>query len=163
MKKAYQGFTLIEVTAVVMIMGIVSMVAFSGTFTDVNEQTEKDKIKDHLRYAQFKSLSNDVYYWRIEFVSPGPPDDDYYELSAVNKDDPTDVIYADLPGETSPPPPPYHTHKLGIKITADTVIFNEWGVPVDSSHVPITTDQTIKFSDGTTVIATIKKNTGYVE
>lgn len=164
MKKTHHGFTTIELTAVLLITGIIGMVALSGTFTDVNERTEKDKIKDHLRYAQFKSLSNDVYYWRITFVSSGDPNvDNSYTLSKINSDDGIET-QVNFPGEDLP------TQGLGIKILnlPITVMFNKWGEPVNNSspYTARSVDQEIRIDDGTpsgSLFITIKKNTGFVE
>ncbi|QTA92014.1 pilus assembly FimT family protein [Desulfonema magnum] len=145
------GFTIIEMMAVVMLIGIVSAFAFSSMWFPPNPIISKiDTIKNHLRYAQLRALSDDVYLWRISFSS-SPSDS--YTLSKISEAG--TVIPVNLPFENSA------THILGISVDPAVVTFNKWGTPVDESGSPLPADKIITLTDLTTII-TIKKNTGVI-
>lgn len=152
--KKNHGFTMLEVIAVLIILGIITAFVVSrGTNIRAELSSETEIIKAHLRYSHCLALANDIYSWRITLSSGSP---DYYTLSKINKSDDTETSPINLPNEDSP------THNLpsGISITSGLgpVTFDEWGSPG-------TTTQSIILSDGAgnseTIIIT--KNTGFIE
>jgi len=121
--KSNKGFTLIEVVAVLIILGILSAVVISrGMDTEaVKAQTEMDTLKGHLRYAQYLAL-NDISpnQWGINIVGSS------YTLVRVDTNGPSSPY--SLPGESSA------THVFATGITAtvagnNPILFNEWGSP----------------------------------
>ena len=152
--KNNSGFTMLEVIAVLIILGIITAFVVSRGINNRAElSSETGIIKTHLRYAQGLALANDIYSWRITLSSGSP---DYYTLSKINKSDGTETNPINLPNEDSPT----HTLPSGISITSGlgTVTFDEWGSPG-------TTTQSIILSDGAgnSETITITKNTGFIE
>jgi prepilin-type N-terminal cleavage/methylation domain-containing protein len=152
--KKNRGFTMLEVIAVLIILGIImAFVVSRSTNIRAELSSETETVKAHLRYAQCMALANDIYSWRITLSSGSP---DYYTLSKINKSDSTETSPINLPNEDSPT----HTLPSGISITSGlgTVTFDEWGSPG-------TTTQSIILSDGAgnSETITITKNTGFIE
>ena len=150
-KKLQRGFTLIEVIAVLVIIGVVAAVVVSRMMSpsSFGVVSEADILKGHLRYAQYRAMSH-TETWGMIFSANG------YSL-LYNKAATT----SKLPNEDS------STHILtsGIKITtgAGTAVhFNEWGNPVTNTGT-LLTDTTISLTDGsTTQTVTITQNTGFI-
>lgn len=163
-KKHSGGFTLIEVIAVMVIIGVVAAVVVSRMMSpsSFGVVSEADILKGHLRYAQYRAMSHSEN-WGISFLH----DEKGYYYSLVY---PPTTTASNLPYEDS------STHKLpsGINISSDagSVYFNEWGNPVDASGkllVAATDDETkivkeIVLSGGSTErTVKIKQNTGFIE
>jgi len=153
-KKNHQnGFTLIEVIAVLVIIGVVAAVVVSRMISpsSFGLVSEADILKGHLRYAQYRAMSH-TETWGIQFTTNG------YSL-LYNKAATT----SKLPNEDSST----HTFSSGITIStgAGTAVhFNEWGNPVDDSGNLLTAGKLIVLSDGSTSrTVTITQNTGFIE
>jgi prepilin-type N-terminal cleavage/methylation domain-containing protein len=154
-----QGFTMIEIVAVLVVLFIVSAVVMSRyTMTGTNElMVETDGLKASLRYAQIQSLNDDTVTlgWGIHF-----PNDTSYSLykNAVAA---SVMIPVKIP-DTVKDPPPNNTHTLqgNVKIQTGigtTVTFDKWGSP------GITTIS-ITLAQGTeTSTITITRNTGFIQ
>jgi len=142
-RTGHRAFTLIEVIAVLLVLGILAAAAVGrvlSTQHDLVAQT--DIVKSHLRFAQMKALNDDTATWGIAFA--GNSYTLYYEgaPSAVG-----------FPGESS------STRSLpsGITITNPvTVHFDLWGSPGVS-------DVSLILSDGgATASITIAGSTGFI-
>lgn len=138
-----RGFTLIEVIAVLIIVGIVSAVAISRgvSATSFSLASETQILKTNLRYAQAKALSDETS-WGLAFTGAT------YTLQN-NGANSSNV----LPGESLAT----HTMPAGVTCTgAATVTFDNWGSPG-------TTTQTITLSGGgDTNTITITRETGFI-
>ena len=134
------GFTMIEIIAVLVILGIIAAVAVTRIVStlDYKVTVEKDILKTHLRYVQLRALSDDKP-WGMSFAGSA-----YTALRNGN------VAPYNLPNENSPT----HTLPDGITVTGSTVTFDEWGSP-GSSNI----DLTMSAGGGT---ITITKNTGFI-
>jgi prepilin-type N-terminal cleavage/methylation domain-containing protein len=142
------GFTLVEVVAVLVVLGILAVVVVgrvSSPSYDVVIQAEL--LKTHLRFSQFKALSDidgqAVTSWGMSFTGNS------YTLRQNGADAPVN-----LPNETSP------THSLGSNVAfwsvPGEITFDEWGSPGGA-------DITITLAQGTqTQSVTINGNTGYI-
>jgi MSHA pilin protein MshC len=159
-----KGFTLIEVIAVLIILGIMVAVAVSrmgSNDSDLIPQT--DIVKTHLRFAQLKALADDVYdsgggvmvasTWGITFTSGTPA-----SFTLQNNGGTASI---NLPGEDGK----IHTFPTGVTVAPTTVTFDSWGRPVVSAVdlTPLTVNASIALSQGgvsSTINVTI--NTGYI-
>ncbi len=158
-EKKRDGFTALEVIAVIFIIAVVGVVAASRiaskTYYDIAAETEI--LKANVRYAQFRALSDADTNYGVNNATWG------VAISAnsytLQKNDATATT--NFPGENSP------THSLpsGVMVTTGsaTLRYNVWGVPVDSGGAPLTGNVTIGISDGTSPrTLTVTPNTGFI-
>ena len=126
--KTKKSFTLVELIAVLIIMGIVSAIAsakMSGS--DIDLVSESDSLVSNLRFAQSMAMKDDENSWGIIF------NDSQYELqqNGIAQD------VASFPNSNS------KTYILIADITATGLIeFNQWGQPVGGVDVTITLAKT---------------------
>lgn len=146
------GFTLIETIAVLILLGIVSVVAISR-FVDLEAdiRAEEDKFRTFIRHAQAQAM-NSSNVWGVSFSSGS-----YFLFR--DGDISNDVT---MPGESS------STISLpsGITISqAGIVAFDSWGRPyTDQDAATLQNGQrTINLSKGgTTRSIIITQNTGFI-
>jgi len=136
------GFTLIEIIAVLLLLGIIGAVVFSRSLnTNADLLGEIEIIKGHLRYAQLKAM-NDLTPWGLNFAGST------YTLEENN-----------TPSATPLPAQDSSTYNLTAgSATASTnpVIFDEWG---DPGTGPITVTVTV---GGDSATFSIAKTTGFI-
>ncbi|MCP3941890.1 MAG: type II secretion system protein [Desulfobacteraceae bacterium] len=134
-----KGFTLIEVVAVLVMIGIISAVIMARANT-MNADVIGDiaMVKSHLRYAQGRAMANDANTWSIVFAGSS------YALfrGAVKKA---------LPGGNG----------LDISFAPslssnETVAFDWWGAPyyTDAGLTLPKTDGSLALGGGNTIIIT---------
>jgi MSHA pilin protein MshC len=144
-----KGFTLIEVIAVLIILGIFAAVAASRVGSNQNELIpQTDILKSHLRYAQLKALSDDTSTsWGIVFTSSTS-----YTITNVPVSGGT-AVSINLPSENSST----HTFPSGVtSTTTPTVAFDSWGNP--GADITITLSQ-----GGVTKAFKVNNITGYIQ
>lgn len=145
LKPGNGGFTLIEVIAVLVIIGILAAVAaVKTTATNFNLVAEANNLKVQLRFAQLKALQDDTASWGITINTNS------YTLICSDGSRPLPF----LPSENSAT----HLFPTVVTVTSGTgtIQFDKWGSPG-------TTDQPITLSDGTnTVSLTIQAHTGFI-
>lgn len=151
------GFTIIEIIAALLIVGILSAVAVSriGSTQSYSLAAEADILKTHLRYVHLRSLADvrtsptDVRTWGMSFAG-----NTYTMMLHGNS-----ASY-NLPNEDSPT----HTLPSGITIESPVIVtFDEWGTPVDASGNPVASNITINISaGGETIPITVTQSTGFV-
>lgn len=140
----HRGFTLIEVIAVLIVLGIVTAVAVSRMSIQGDLVSQADIVKTHLRFAQIKALYDDTADaapWGIAFTGGS------YTLYKNNL-----AAAIPLPSEDSN----VHTFPSGVTITGITVNFDRWGSP-GTANIPITLSQ-----GGATTTIMVTANTGYI-
>lgn len=114
----YHGFTLVEITAVVVLIGIIAAVLFARSIStdQINVVGEVDKIRNHIRYAQSLAMKrNEV--WSIHC------DGSRYWLA----DDTSTAV--SLPGA---PTATISLTDLGVSMNAFAVYFDPLGIPYHS-------------------------------
>lgn len=155
------GFTAIEIIAVILIIAVVGFVAVSRmTSTKTyNVAAEVEILKANLRYAQYRALSDaDKRYGENATVWGIVLSVNSYTLQKTEEGS---ITNPGLFGESS------STHNLpsGITITTGagtTITYDVWGIP-STSGTPITADLTITITDGISPkTITVTKNTGFI-
>ena len=129
MTRNHRGFTLVEITVVVVLIGIISAVVFARSISmdRMNVVGEVDKIRNHIRFAQSMAVKrNEV--WSIRC------DASQYWLA-----DSTSTAVK-LPGAATTT---ISLADLGVGMNAFTVYFDPLGVPYhayvdDTNNSPIT-------------------------
>jgi prepilin-type N-terminal cleavage/methylation domain-containing protein len=148
-----RGFSMIEAIVVLIIIAIIAPIILSQAFKQTDTTpliSEAEILKSSLRYAQIRAM-NDTVRWGINLASATT-----YTLVR------TGYTAPNLPGDSSA------THALSSKVTLSsgvgtTVLFNDWGVPVDGAGSPLSSNTTITLTQsGQTSTITITKNTGYI-
>jgi prepilin-type N-terminal cleavage/methylation domain-containing protein len=141
-----RGFTMIEIIAVLVIMGILAAVAFSRISLKGNElYTEADLLKANLRFAQWRAMTvndNTSTTWGLGFSGNS------YTLL---KDGATTTL--SLPSDDS------GTHALsaGVTVSGPTVVtYDYWGSP-GTSNIAVTLTKA-----GESTSFTISGTTGYI-
>ena len=148
------GFTLIEIAAVLIVLGVLAAGALS--VLPRNEAalvTEADRLAFHLRYTQIRAQA-DTHQWRLAFI-----DNQTYQLGPVV-----------IPGAGFTPavvPGTGGTQRTltdGVTAPAQTVIrFDSWGRPLSDAGVPLGADQIITLTQGgRNAAVTIHAETGLI-
>ena len=141
-----KGFTLLEVVAVLIILGIIAAIAISRyQDTGADDLAAANTLKAHLRYAQLRAMG-DVNAWGIEIEA------NKYTLVRDNGSAPN------LPGENSA-----ENNDLDVTLSPEiTIMFSAArGQPIDSSGNVLPDNQTINV--GNTQTITITPETGFIE
>lgn len=146
------GFTIIEIIAVLWLLGILSAFAVSR-FTSTNSDIviQKDITLNHLSYAQIKAMSTNTP-WYINFSKSN----NSYELFKNGETTPRA-----FPGEDNPT---MKCLSLSITDSGSTVSYNPWGKPFTDTgaNTPQAGDRTLTFTNGggTSKTITIVEDTG---
>lgn len=158
-KCGHNGFTALDVLLVLMIVGIAAAVGVSRSVsrTTFTLATEAETLKTHLRYVQYRSMSDalapgQTLTWGLRF-NAGSYDLVYNNAATSRR----------LPNEDSPS----HTLAKGITMTsslAGSVLhFNEWGNPVGADATPLAADVLITLTDGSASRTVgVTQNTGFI-
>ena len=157
--RARLGFTLLEIVAVLLLIGVLTIVAVNRISNDTDAIVEADALRSALRYAQSRAMA-DVYTWGIVFSSGS------YRVFGDNPN-----VTAILPGQGGDTRNLPSDVSMGWSLaTGNTVYFNWRGQPVTSAIVnssdaqnPATVSQTITLTQsGHNVVVTITPYTGFV-
>lgn len=160
MHKREKGVTLIELVAVLIILGVLAAVVVSriGSTSEVDLKAQTEVLKSHIRFAQLRAMNSDAANPSVCQASFGisTSANSYFMFRDCNTS--TKVT---LPGAES------DTINLpsGMTLTATTVTFDEWGRPcTDVNGTTIYGADialTLSYSGQSEPIA-ITKNTGFV-
>ena len=154
---AEQGFTILEIVVVIIIISILSAIVVSQVNTGNSELVAfTDTLKAHLRYAQTRSMNSDTV-WSIRFLNNSS-----YALYKAGNTNP----YL-LPGQDQP----IVSYPTGIILNdghdqSNLISFDSWGRPcLDISAVlqqQTSRIITVSSSTGSSTIPIIK-NTGFIQ
>ncbi|MGD9613220.1 MAG: prepilin-type N-terminal cleavage/methylation domain-containing protein [Kiritimatiellia bacterium] len=127
-RAAQHGFSLIEVIAVLVVLGILAVSIVAGMDVHASVAVEADILRSHLGYAQSLAMANNTADWGIAFSGAS------YTL--LRDGNPAPVFW---PNESSA------TYALPAGVTivsgAGVLAFDDWGAPA-ATHV-------FTLSDGT--------------
>ena len=116
------GFTMMEIVAVLIVLGIIAAVAISRglSVNDVTAQSELETLKGHLRFAQSRAMNEiSPTKWGIQVDGSS-----YTLVRNLSGDNTTFDSPLFLPGESSA------THTTTISgAGSGTVLFDDWGSP----------------------------------
>jgi MSHA pilin protein MshC len=165
-KKSQRGFTLLELIALLVVLGILAVVAAARvTNTDVEVITGADTLKEHIRYAQTMAMNSNpnapsdatvwgiscsgTSYWLFNGTNPGAnivllPEDDQY----LNPDRTINLA------------------SKKINISSFTVYFDNRGIPYSAYPGTLWTGTPISVTpaggSGSTVTVNVTPFTGYI-
>ncbi|MDY6905367.1 MAG: type II secretion system protein [Thermodesulfobacteriota bacterium] len=137
------GFTLIEVVAAILILGILAAVVVINSMDsrDTASRTAVlSKVRNHLRYARNRSMSSQEQ-WGINFHGST------YELERLPSGTGETLFF---PGEE------FENVQISPLSISTDVYFDEWGRPINSSGTSIP----YSAADGE---ITINQTTGYIQ
>ena len=164
-----RGFTLVEITVVVVLIGIIAAVVFARSIsTDpINLVGQVDKIRNHIRYAQSMAMKrnatkgnategNVVWGFKSDGLSAGR----YWIFTGDDPDNASNQVQ--LPGETAVKV----SLPEAITMTAVTIFFDKYGKPYsaytdESNNTPLSSGLTITVS-GSPKNLTITPETGLI-
>jgi prepilin-type N-terminal cleavage/methylation domain-containing protein len=162
------AFTLIELVAVIAILGIMSAVVGGPTLAyvdSVRSRAAAARLGGDIRYAQRTALNSGLRTW-IDFDAGA----DSYQLYLEDPDNPGEAnrLAMTHPLDQSTDPVQFGTGPfLNVSITSvdinstDELEFDSFGIPYDGNGASLTSAGTITLSNGVTV--TIHPVSGLVE
>ena len=160
-----QGFTMIEIVVVLIVLSIVTTVVFSTYRTVANKlMAEMDGLKVSLRFAQIQALTDDTAIWGIYF-----PDSTTYRLYKNNIDASSQMI--PVKGSDDDPVTagcPINCHKLSgnvlipQSVVGKTINFDKWGRPRDGATLLGSDFSIVLDLNEPSKTVTITMNTGYI-
>ena len=154
-----RGFTLVEITVVVVLIGIIAAVVFARSIStdQINVVGQVDKIRNHIRYAQSMAMKrSEPWGCKSDGLSPGR----YWIFSGGDPD--TESNQVQLPGEPAIKVPLPDS----ITLTSFTVFFDKYGKPYtaytdESNNTPLASGLTITVS-GSPNHLSITPETGFI-
>ena len=164
-KNKERGFTMLEIIAALIILGIIAAVVISRGISRQSYESvsETEKFKSHLRYAEQLSINGDgtngdgstdtTWAWGIQ-IGAGTTS---YSLVRLHNNVVVGSVIGHLPGENG------NTHNFASGVTLTGVTANQI-IPFDQWGSPGTTSITINVIEGgVTNNFTITKNTGFIQ
>jgi len=152
-----RGFTLLEIVAVLVILGILSAIVFATrTNTEADLFTATEALRSHLRYAQTQAMNkntllppqNQILSWGIRCDG-----NQYWLFSGVN---PAANIQT-LPDTTAVANQGVSLAAKGMRANAFTVFFDERGIPY-SAYTNATVN--VRWTDNDNPIVVTDLNSG---
>ena len=146
MNRNHQGFTLLEIVVVMVLISIIAATVFTRSITtdQINFSGQVQKIKAHIRYAQSQAMKrSEIWGIKSDGLNPGS----YWMFSEENKSvDPDNTSYQKaLPGEDAVK---VSLADLNLTLSGFIIFFDKLGKPYssytgDSDNTPLSSDLTI--------------------
>lgn len=143
------GFSLLEILAVLVIMGVLMGIVLSRVTFSPEQEVTLEEIKNHLRYAQLKSLNSD-YLCGIRFENKK-----YFffcDFNANQKIDPEDQLL--LPGENN--------KEVEVSFLQQNlqIVYDNWGRPFQDLLLSTHLEGNLNLGQGQTLYVT--RETGFI-
>lgn len=155
---------MIEMVVVLLLMTIIAATVLGRSIgtSELDLNSETDKIRNHLRFAQAEAMKRSNTVWGIKF---NPAQSEYWLFRGTTPDNDGDqvrlpgVIYTGTSNKVSLP------SGISIATTLDqnTVFFNSIGKPYSPDAVTaVTTQKSVTVTSGETRSITIAPETGLI-
>ena len=159
-KRNNRGFTLIEVIAVLIILGILAVVVISRSNNmDASLYSEAEVIKTHLRYAQTQAMNKTTttnLFWGITCDGAS-----YWLFEGNAVATATVRVLPDNAADATTKKVSLTAKKVGL--SGFSVFFDSRGVPYGpTSSVALTTDDELSIKVSSTISIKITPLTGYI-
>ena len=154
---------MIEIVVVLLLMGIIAAIVLGRAITssDLDLNSETDKIRNHLRYAQAEAMKRSNTVWGIKSAG-----NEYWLFRDTNPDNAANEVR--LPGVTYSGAS-NRINEADIKVTVSdfTIFFDRIGKPYtaytsETINTPLASQLTISVIAGETRSITITPETGLV-
>jgi MSHA pilin protein MshC len=151
-----QGFTLIELIMIIVLLGILSAVVYVRWPVGMEEEAAAKEFRRAVRYAQHKAMTrrftNNAAAWGLTVNA-----DSSYTLERIGGGEQAEPEYVNRCLNSDNPPP------CDIPLAGGSIYFNGLGKPMDGAGTPIVaaTNFTIGAAPNS-VTVTVTPETGYV-
>jgi len=157
------GFTLVEMVVVLLLMTIIAATVLGRAVTtsSIDLNSETDRIRNHLRFAQAEAMKRSNTVWGIK--SDGSQ---YWLFRNVNPDDAANEVR--LPGMAySAGSSRISEADIGVGLSDFTVFFDRIGKPYtaytdEAANTPLAAQMAITVTSGESRTITIEPETGLV-
>jgi len=153
------GFTMIEMVVVLLLMGIIAATVLGRAITtsDLDLNSETDKIRNHLRYAQAEAMKRSNTVWGIKSAG-----NEYWLFRDTNPDNAANEVR--LPG-VAYSGASNRINEADIKVTVSdfTIFFDRIGKPYSPNAASALINQlSIEVKAGESRYITITPETGFI-
>jgi len=167
MQRNQQGFTLVEITVVLVMMAIISAYVIGRSLhtEQIDLAAQTDRIRNQIRYAQAAAMKQNDQILQVRGIKCSASPNQYWLFEGQNPDDVSRQIT--IPGE--------HNLKISLadlgvdSMTAFTIFFDRFGRPYKNytdeiTNEPLPGPLTITISaDGQSRDITVTPETGFVQ
>ncbi|MCG2740788.1 MAG: type II secretion system GspH family protein [Syntrophaceae bacterium] len=151
-----QGFTLIELIMIIVLLGILSATVYVRWPVGMEEEAAAKEFRRAVRYAQHKAMtrrfSNNAAAWGLTVNA-----DSSYTLERIGGGEQAEPEYVNRCLNSDNPPP------CDIPLAGGSIYFNGLGEPLDGAGTPIAAATNFTIGAGANIqTVTVNPATGYV-
>ncbi|MEW6593267.1 MAG: type II secretion system protein [Thermodesulfobacteriota bacterium] len=152
-----QGFTLVEMVVVIVLLAILSVTAYLRWPSGLEEAAAAREFKRAVRYAQHKAMTRQfttsAVAWGITLHA-----DSSYSVERLGGSEQAEAAYVGRCLNSDDPPP------CEMPLSGGSVYFNGLGEPLDGAGTPLATTLVFTIGAGSEAqTVTVHPQTGYVE